>query len=261
MSDRNISPSSSLPTGEGGGRGRNAIIMGATSGMGRGIALGLLEEGYTIGVCGRRKEVLDEIKAIAPDRVFPKVIDVTKEEAPSLLMQLIEEMGGIDLYFHSSGYGKQNLTLDLSIESQTVLTNSYGFTQMVVTAFNYFKNEKRSGRIAVISSVAGTKGMGAAPSYSATKRFDWTYIEALAQLAHMQKLDIKFTDIRPGFVATDFIAGDSYPMTMPTDYVVKHIMKAVRKGKRKVIIDWKYRIMCFNWRHIPSFIWERMNIK
>ena len=176
-------------------------------------------------------------------------------------MLLIEEMGGMDLYFHSSGYGKQNLDLDLPIESQTVLTNSYGFVQMVVTAFNYFKKEKRSGRIAVISSVAGTKGLGAAPSYSATKRFDWTYIEALAQLAHMQKLDIKFTDIRPGFVATDFIAGDSYPMTMPTDYVVKHILKAVRKGKRKAVIDWKYRILCFNWRHIPSFLWERLNIK
>ena len=261
MSDRNFSPSGSLSTGEGGGRGRNAIIMGATSGMGRGIALGLLAEGYVIGVCGRRKEALDEIKAIAPDRVFIKVIDVIKEEAPSLLMQLIEEMGGMDLYFHSSGYGKQNMDLALSIESQTVLTNSYGFTQMVVTAFNYFKTEKRSGRIAVISSVAGTKGLGAAPSYSATKRFDWTYIEALAQLAHMQKLDIKFTDIRPGFVATDFIAGDNYPMTMPTDYVVKHILKAVRKGKRKIIIDWKYRILCFFWRHIPSCIWERMHIK
>ena len=239
---------------------KKAIIMGATSGMGRGIALGLLSEGYSIGVCGRRKEALDEIKAIAPDKVFTKVIDVTKEEAPSLLMELIGEMGGMDLYFHSSGYGKQNMALDLSIEKQTVLTNSYGFVQMVVTVFNYFKAEKRPGRIAVISSVAGTKGMGSAPSYSATKRFDWTYIQALAQLAHMQKLDIRFTDIRPGFVATDFIAGDSYPMTMETDYVVKHILKAVRKGKRKVIIDWKYRILCFNWRHIPSFIWERMDV-
>ena len=58
---------------------KKAIIMGATSGMGRGIALGLLTEGYVIGVCGRRKEALDEIKAIAPDKVFTKVIDVTKE--------------------------------------------------------------------------------------------------------------------------------------------------------------------------------------
>ena len=255
-----FSRSGSLPMGEGGGRGRKAIIMGATSGLGRGVALGFLAEGYIIGVCGRRKEALDEIKAIAPDKVFTKVIDVTKEEAPSLLMELIGEMDGMDLYFHSSGYGKQNMALDLSIERQTVLTNSYGFTQMVVTAFNYFKEEKRSGRIAVISSVAGTKGLGAAPSYSATKRFDWTYIEALAQLAHMQKLDIKFTDIRPGFVATDFIAGDSYPLEMQTDYVVRQILKAVRVGKRKVIIDWKYRILCFFWRHIPSYVWERLRI-
>lgn len=239
---------------------KKAIIIGATSGMGRGIALGLLAEGYAIGVCGRRKEALDEIKAMSPDRVFIKVIDVTKDEAPSLLMELISEMGGMDLYFHSSGYGKQNMDLAMDIERQTVLTNSYGFVQMVITAFNYFKKEKRSGRIAVISSVAGTKGLGAAPSYSATKRFDWTYIEALAQLAHIQKLDIRFTDIRPGFVATDFIAGDSYPMEMHTDYVVRHILKAVRNGKRKVIIDWKYRILCFFWRHIPSFLWERLNI-
>lgn len=240
---------------------RKAVIMGATSGMGRGIALGLLAEGYTIGVAGRREDALKEIKAMAPDRVFIKVIDVTREEAPAQLLGLISDMGGMDLYFHSSGYGKQNMSLDLSIECQTVMTNAYGFTQMVVTAFNYFKQEKRKGRIAVISSVAGTKGLGAAPSYSATKRFDWTYLEALAQLAHMQKLDIKFTDIRPGFVATDFIAGDDYPLAMQTDYVVKQILKAVRKGKRSIIIDWKYRIVCFFWRHLPLWLWERLKVK
>ena len=240
---------------------RKAVIMGATSGMGRGIALGLLAEGYTIGVAGRREDALKEIKAMAPDRVFIKVIDVTKEEAPAQLLSLVSDMGGMDLYFHSSGYGKQNMALDPSIECQTVMTNAYGFTQMVVTAFNYFRQEKRSGRIAVISSVAGTKGLGVAPSYSATKRFDWTYIEALAQLAHMQKLDIKFTDIRPGFVATDFIAGDGYPLAMQTDYVVEQILEAVKKGKRSVIIDWKYRLICFVWRHLPSWLWERLKVK
>ena len=235
--------------------------MGATSGMGRGVAFGLLREGYTIGVAGRRSEELDKIKSLAPKRVFTKVIDVTADNAPALLLELINDMGGIDLYFHSSGYGKQNMALDVEIERKTVLTNSYGFTQMVDTAFNYFKDNKLSGHIAVISSIAGTKGLGAAPSYSATKRFDWIYIESLAQLAHMQKLDIRFTDIRPGFVATDFIAGDSYPMQMQTDYVVRHILRAVLKGRRKITIDWKYQILCFFWRFVPSCIWERMNIR
>jgi len=235
--------------------------MGATSGMGRGVALGLLKEGYTIGVAGRRSEALEEIRAIAPDRVFCKVIDVTTSEAPALLLELVDEMGGVDLYFHSSGYGKQNTDLNIDIERQTVLTNSYGFTQMVVTMFNYFKEKKQKGRIAVISSIAGTKGLGAAPSYSATKRFDWIYIESLAQLAHMEKVDVSFTDIRPGFVATDFIAGYNYPVQMTMEYVVRHILKAVLKGKRKVTIDWKYRILCFIWRLLPSWLWERMKIK
>lgn len=235
--------------------------MGATSGMGRGVALSLLNEGYTIGIAGRRSECLEEIKSIMPDHVYTKVIDITKDDAPSLLLELIDEMGGMDLYFHSSGFGKQNMNLDVEIEKRTVLTNSYGFVQMVDTAFNYFKDRKQSGRIAVISSIAGTKGLGAAPSYSATKRFDWIYIEALAQLAHIRGLDISFTDIRPGFVATDFIAGDKYPMELNTDYVVKLIIKAVLKGKRKVIIDWKYRILCSFWRLIPDYFWERMKIK
>ena len=239
---------------------RHAIIMGATSGLGKGVALGLLKEGFIIGIAGRRSEELEKIKALAPERIHTKVIDVTTDDAPSLLLQLIGEMGGMDIYFHSSGYGKQNEALLLDIERKTVLTNSYGFTQMVDTAFNYFKQENRSGRIAIISSIAGTKGLGASPSYSATKRFDWIYLEALAQLAHMQKLDIKFTDIRPGFVATDFIAGSTYPMQMTADYTVRHIIKAVLKGKRKATIDWKYRILCFFWQLVPSCLWERMKI-
>lgn len=234
--------------------------MGATSGLGRGVALGLLNEGYIIGVAGRRGEALETIKAVAPDRVFTKVIDVTSEDAPQQLTALIREMGGMDLYFHSSGYGKQNVELNIEIEKQTVLTNTYGFTQMVDTAFAYFRDEGKSGRIAVISSIAGTKGLGAAPSYSATKRFNWTYIEALSQLAHINRLDIRFTDIRPGFVATDFIAGSNFPMQMTTEYAVRDILKAVLAGKRKATIDWKYRILCFFWRHVPSFLWEKMRI-
>lgn len=239
---------------------KKAIVMGATSGMGRGVALGLLAEGYVVGVAGRRAELLEEIKQVAPDRVVTRVIDVTLSNAPDELLQLIEDVGGIDLYFHSSGFGKQNLKLDADIERRTVLTNAFGFTQMVDTVFNYFKQTGRKGRIAVISSVAGTKGMGAAPSYSATKRFDWTYIDALAQLARMQHLDIRFTDIRPGFVATDFLSGDTYPMLLNTDYVVRRILKAVHNGRRRIIIDWKYRILCFLWRHIPLWLWERMRI-
>lgn len=237
-----------------------AIIMGATSGMGKEVALRLLKAGYTIGIAGRRAEALEEIRQTDPEHVFTKVIDVTSNDAAEHLRELINDMGDIDLYFHSSGYGKQNDALEPGFENQTVLTNGLGFTQMIDAAFNYFKTSGRKGHIAAITSIAGTKGLGAAPSYAATKRYQWTYLEALAQLAHMQKLDITFTDIRPGFVSTDFIPAGKYPMLLEKEFVADQIMKALRQRKRKVIIDWRYRIVCFFWRHLPACLWERMKI-
>ena len=114
----------------------------------------------------------------------------------------------------------------------------------------------------MISSIAGTKGLGVAPAYSATKRFQNTYIDALEQLATMQKLDIRFTDIRPGFVATSLLNdGKNYPMLMKTSYAAKLIVKALKRNKRIAVIDWKYSILVFFWKLIPRCIWKRMKVK
>ena len=165
----------------------------------------------------------------------------------------------MDLFFLSSGVGHQNRDLQPDIELNTARTNVEGFTRMVTAAFNYFKT-KGSGHIAVISSIAGTKGLGVAPAYSATKRFQNTYIEALAQLARMQHLDIHFTDIRPGFVATDLLKSGKYPMLMKADRVAQHIIKALRRKRRIVVIDGRYRVVVFFWRMIPRWLWERLPI-
>lgn len=132
---------------------------------------------------------------------------------------------------------------------------------MVTAAFRYFAQQKK-GHLAVISSIAGTKGLGAAPAYSATKRFQNTYIDALEQLAHIQKLSIRFTDIRPGFVATGLLNdGKHYPMLMHTEKVARHIVRALEKKKRIVVIDWRYRILVAFWRLIPPFLWKRMTVR
>lgn len=130
---------------------------------------------------------------------------------------------------------------------------------MVTAAFHYFK-QKGYGHIAVISSIAGTKGLGVAPAYSATKCFQNTYIEALAQLARMQHLDIHFTDIRPGFVNTDLLKGGKYPMLMQADRVAQAIVKAIKRKKRIAVIDGRYRILVFFWRMLPRWLWERLPI-
>lgn len=240
---------------------KRAVIMGATSGLGYEVARLLLSDGWKLGLAGRREENLRKLQSEFPEQVYIKAIDVKDSNSDKALLSLIDELGGMDMYFHSSGIGYQNAVLDADIELNTLETNGTGFTRLVGTAFRYFK-EKGKGHIAVISSIAGTKGLGIAPAYSATKRFQNTYIDALEQLAGMQKLNIRFTDIRPGFVATSLLNdGKNYPMLMKTPYAAKLIVKAVRKQKRVAVIDWKYCILVFFWKLIPRYIWKRMKVK
>ena len=240
---------------------KRAVIMGATSGLGYEVARLLLADGWTLGLAGRREENLKKLQSEFPGQVCIKAIDVKDINAGKALLSLINELGGMDMYFHSSGIGYQNAALDADIELNTLETNGTGFTRMTGTAFRYFK-EKGKGHIAVISSIAGTKGLGIAPAYSATKRFQNTYIDALEQLAGMQNLNIRFTDIRPGFVATNLLNdGKNYPMLMKAPYAARLIVKAVKSNKRIAVIDWKYRILVFFWRLIPRCIWKRMKVK
>ena len=269
---------------------KKAIVMGATSGIGMEVASLLAQRGWQVGIAGRRIERLEEVKrntnllisesskASKGEIACYQQIDVTSPEAPSLLLKLIEKLGGMDLYFHCSGIGWQNNSLDIEKEMKTVETNGLGFVRMVDTAFNWFAQQnlgqepgqgQRQGkdrscetyRIACITSIAGTKGLGAAPAYSATKRFQNHYLECLTQQAHMRHLPIAITDIRPGFVKTDLIAGSNYPLQLTPQEVALQIVNAIERGKAVKTIDWKYSILVSLWRLIPRWIWTRLTIK
>lgn len=236
---------------------KRAIIIGASSGMGREVARILLAEGWRVGVAARRTAPLRELEIANPKQVVSADIDVNDEEAPAKLLSLIEHLGGIDLYFHAAGVGWQNPQLDLTVELDTVRTNGMGFTRLVDTAFGYMATHG-GGHIAVISSIAGTKGLGPAPAYSATKAFQNTYIQALEQLANARRLPIRFTDIRPGFVDTPLLAGGHYPMLMSSTAVARQIVRAVNRRRHVRVIDWRYRVLVFFWRLIPNVVWRRL---
>lgn len=239
---------------------KRAIIIGATSGIGQEVAHLLVQQGWYIGIAGRRENALQNMQQAYPGQIEIQCLDVTKEDAVLHLNELISCLGGMDLFFLSSGVGYQNRNLEPEIELHTARTNVEGFTRMITAAFDYFKKTD-GGHIAVISSIAGTKGLGVAPAYSATKRFQNTYIDALAQLSRMQHLNIRFTDIRPGFVATDLLRNSKYPMLMSADKVARHIVRALKRRKRVAIIDRRYRLLVFFWRMIPRWLWERLPIK
>jgi short-subunit dehydrogenase len=239
---------------------KKVIIIGATSGIGYEVAKGYLKLGWRVGIAGRREDALEKLRATNPDRIEIQVLDVTKEDAPEKLQQLIDRLGGMDLFLLSSGIGSQNIALEPGIEINTARTNVGGFIRLVTAAFHYFKKQG-GGHLAVISSIAGTKGLGSAPAYSATKRFQNTYIDSLAQLSRMEKLNISFTDIRPGFVQTDLLKDRNYPLLMKPDHVASRIIHALNRKKRVAIIDRRYACIVFFWRMIPSWLWERLPVK
>ena len=239
---------------------KRIIIIGATSGIGYEIAQQYIQKGYQVGVAGRRKERLESLRAIAPTQVHIQPIDVTEEEAPKQLLALIDKLGGMDIFLHCAGIGHQNRCLKQAIETDTIETNVKGFTRMVLAAYHYFSGHG-GGHIAVISSIAGTKGLGVAPSYSATKCFQNCYIDALAQLSRIEQRPISFTDIRPGFVRTALLNdGLHYPMCLSPQYAARLIVEAIDHRKRRAIIDWRYAILVFFWRLIPNWLWERLPI-
>ena len=225
---------------------KKAIVIGASSGIGREVSLRLLQDGWTLGIAARREEPLNEIKEKYPQQVEVAVIDITKEDAGQKLLQLTDRLGGIDLYFHASGIGKQNLSLQEDIEMNTVARHMA---------------EHGGGTIGIISSIAGTKGLGASPAYSATKAFQNKYIEALEQQARLWKLNIHFTDIRPGFVATALLdGGQGYPLLLRPENVAKEIVSSLYKKRHVRVIDWKYRILTPLWRMLPRWLWVRLPI-
>lgn len=238
-----------------------AIIVGASSGIGLEVAKLLLADGWHIGIAARREEALLELKKTAPERVEVMAIDITHSDAGERLLTLVRQLGGMDLYFHSSGIGKQNRTLEPDIELKTMDTNAIGFTRMIGTAYRYFA-EQGKGHISAITSIAGTKGLGPAPSYSATKALQATYLQALEQQARQRGLyDIHFTDIRPGFVDTALLSGSfRYPMMLRPESVARDIVSSIRKRRHVRVIDTRYRVLTFFWRLVPNFIWRRLRL-
>lgn len=237
-----------------------AIIIGASSGIGRAVAERLLRKGWQLGIAARRREPLEELARQYPGQVTVACIDVNSPEASQELRALINEVQGMELYFHASGIGKQNRALTPDIEIATVQTNAIGFTRMVGEAYRYF-SEQGKGHIACITSIAGTKGLGPAPAYSATKAFQNTYLQALEQQANSQGLAIHFTDLRPGFVDTPLLAGTShYPILMTVDNVADDIINSLALRRHVRVIDWRWRWVTTLWRSIPRWLWRRLKI-
>lgn len=233
------------------------VIVGATSGIGLALTRLFVKKGCRVGIAARRTEELERLRNLALGRIEIQTLDVTQPNSVEHLQALIHRLGGMDIYIHSAGIGQMNVALNEEAELQTVEVNVDGFTRLVAFAFNYFSGVGR-GHLVAVSSVAGTRGLGVAASYSASKAYQSTYLQSLRQLMAIRKMkNIVITDIRPGFVATPLLGGLHFPLLMQSDPVAKSIFRAIEQRKHLKIIDWRYRLLVGLWRMIPRFVWER----
>lgn len=245
---------------------KTIVVIGASSGIGRGVARAFAREGWKVGVTARREDALRELADEFPGMVLYSAFDVAAPEAADRFNDLVDRLGGIDVLLYAAGCGWYNPGLDPADDSRTVATNVAGFTRIADAAFARFARRSADaprGRFAAITSVAGVKGLGISAAYSASKRYQWTYIQALAQLARMRGLNVGFTDIRPGFIRTALLGrGPSHlPMTMSPDFAVAQVVKAIRRGRRVTVIDCRWRLLTMLWSALPAAIWPRLKIR
>jgi len=235
-----------------------AIVIGATSGMGRELVKLLARDGWRVAACGRRTELLAELKSHTPGNVITRAFDITRTSSVGRRMEeMARALGGLDLVVISSGTGDENESLDYETEKRAIDTNVAGFTCAAGWAFNYFAKQG-GGHLAAISSIAGLRGSRHAPAYNAGKAYQISYLEALRQKAGKHKAPVTVTDIRPGFVDTAMAKGEGLFWVAPVEKAARQIYRAIRKKKPVAYVTRRWALGALLIRLIPRALYERM---
>ena len=233
---------------------KKAIIVGASSGIGRELAFLLANNDFKVGITGRREQKLLEIKATNPSSFVIQSFDCTAEDNIEKLEDLVNKLDGLDLLIMSSGTGDENENLDFSLDKNTIQLNALAFTEIMNWSFNFFKNQGH-GHITAISSVAGLRGSKYAPSYFASKAYQINYLESLRKMA---KKPIYITDVRPGYVDTAMALGDNLFWLATKEKAAKQIYRSIEKKRDVVYITKRWRIIAWALKLVPYWVYKRL---
>jgi len=237
---------------------KKAIIIGASSGIGKELTKIFASHGCEVGIAARRTDLLNELIAEIPTKIYTATIDIKNTDiAIQSLTKLIKDVGDVDIIVISSGVGHMNSLLDWSKEKETIETNVSGFTAMAGVAMHYFI-QKRSGHLVGISSIASIRGDNAGPAYSASKAFMSNYLEGLRKKVAKEKIDITITDIQPGFVDTAMSKGDGLFWVASPQKAAKQIYQVIQQKKKKAYITKRWAIIAWLLKIMPDFIYDKI---
>jgi len=233
---------------------KKAIIIGASSGIGKELARILVSRGYKVGITGRRKELLEEIRIGNPEMIAIRSFDVSDlSKTTRSIDELIKELGGLDLLVMSAGVGFLNEDLDISPQLETIATNITAFTDIMSFGFNYFL-KKKSGHLVGITSIAALTGNKLAPAYNASKAYQINYLQGLYKKARGLKLPIFISDIRPGFVQTDMAKGNKQFWVASPEKAASQIYLAIKRKRRITYITRRWSLFAFLVRMVPRWL-------
>jgi len=192
---------------------KNVWITGASSGIGKALAIKFAKEGWQVAASARRENLLKDLSN-QNSNIYPFPLDVTKEvEAKNIFQNIIEKFETINIAVFCTGIHDPDAEKELNSEKirKIMETNFFGTLNCVMAVNNFFR-EKKDGHISIVSSVAGYRGLPAASGYCASK-------SALTSLAESLYFDFKRHNVRvslvsPGFIKTPMTDKNKFPMPM-----------------------------------------------
>jgi short-subunit dehydrogenase len=246
------------------GQRKKAIIIGATSGMGRATAK-LLAKKYDVGLVGRRTHLLKSLQDEIETTSYIKTLDVAApEEAQEKLSELILEMGGLDLILISiSGYFDNLSNENVSTwekHKTTIDIDFKGFIAMADVAFTFFKNQGH-GHLVGVSSISGIRGDANCPVYCAAKAGISTFLDAIRNYTKQKNLkNIYITDIIPGWVNVGIVDYTKQPETYwvtPLEKAAKQIYEGIENKKNNIYISKRQILIAWMLKLLPDYLYNK----
>jgi short-subunit dehydrogenase len=237
---------------------KKAIVIGASSGIGRELSVILCQNDYTVCATGRRADLLQSLQSELSPASFVRTMDISDtEDAIKIFGDINKELSGADLVIISAGTGYLNPDLQWHKEKDTVDVNVAGFSAIAVTAYRHFTHQK-SGHLVGISSLAALRGGSAAPAYYASKSFVSNYLQGLRHKTAKLKMPIYISDIRPGFVDTAMAQGDGLFWVQPPEKVASQIYAAIQKKRKVAYVTRRWIVVAWLLRLLPDALYHKM---
>lgn len=237
---------------------KSAIIIGASSGIGRALAVTLSRDGYRLGLVARRGDLLNELKTELATPSVIKVTDVSRPDvAIPLVRELVTELSDVDLFVISAGAGFDNASLDWEPEQTTIGVNVVGFAAMVNVAVSHLE-KRRAGHLVGISSLAALRGIGGAPAYAASKAFVSNYLQGIRYRFKKLKLPVVVTEVQPGFVDTRMSNPDHRFWSVSAEVAANQIAEAIRRKKEHVYVTRRWRLVAWVMKAMPDGVYWRL---